>query len=61
MNQADEQFFDDVEFPSLFVVKEAGEVEVVAEPTVLQATDVEIDAAKSNAKRIGKSGKSRRQ
>ena len=61
MNQADEQFFYDVELSSLSVVEEAGEVEVVAEPTVLQVTDVEIDAAKSNAERIGKSGKSRRQ
>ncbi len=49
MNQADEQFFDDVEFPSSYVVEEAGEVAVLAEPTVLQVTDVEIDAAKSNA------------
>ncbi len=61
MNQADEQFFYDVEFSSLSVVEHAGEVEVVAEPTILPVTDVEIDAAKSNAKSIGKSGKSRTQ
>ncbi len=60
MDQADDQFFDDVVFPSLSVVVEASEVEVVAEPTVMQVTDVEIDAAKSNAKRIGKSRKSRK-
>ncbi len=48
MDQEDDQFFYDVEFPSSSVVVEAGEVEVVADEV-------------QNAKRIGKSGKPRRQ
>ncbi len=38
-----------------------GDVTLAAEPTILQVTDVEIDAAKSNAKCIAKSEKSRMQ
>ena len=40
---------------------DTGDVTLAAEPTILQITDVEIDAAKSNAKCIAKSGKSLRQ
>ena len=105
MDQEDDQFFDDVEFPSSSVVVEAGEVEVVAdevqddaeavegviEPDVNRGREVleQLPTAwttpewttrppqrrvvkrrarsatalksKSNAKRIGKSGKARRQ
>ena len=42
------------------LLRDTGDVTLVAEPTILQVTDVEIDTANSNAKKIAKSGKSRR-
>ena len=43
----------------LGLLGDTADVTVAAEPTIMQVTEVESDAAKSNSKRVGKSGKAR--
>jgi len=45
----------------LSVPGDTDDVTLVAEPTIMQVTDVESDAAKSNTRRIGKSGRKRKE